>query len=95
MPVARKHLRCHLGEEGHLLAGTLHDLCAIEPKKKIEGGGRPLVWQRVEQGLEVVQPAFVEHLTEFPDDRAKDSPILLPPGRVTYVGMIAVAVDLK
>jgi hypothetical protein len=95
VPVARKHLRSSLCEGGHPLTGTLHDLRAIEPKKKIEGGFRPLMRQRVEQGLEVVQPAFVEHLTEFPDDRAKDSPILLPPGRVTYVGMIAVAVDLK
>ena len=94
MPVARKHLRCSLGEAGHLLAGTLHDLRAIDPKKKIEGGFGPLGRQRVEQGLEVVQPAFVEHLTEFPDDGAKDCPILLPPGRVAYVRTVAVAVDL-
>ena len=94
MPVAREHLRCNLGEGGHFLAGTLHDLCAINPEKKIEGGFGPLVRQCVEQGLEVVQPAFVEHLTEFPDDRAKDGPILLPPGRVAYVRTVAVAVDL-
>jgi hypothetical protein len=95
MPVARKHLRCNLGEDGHLLVGTLHDLRAIDPKKKIEGGGGPLVRQRVEQSLEVVQPAFVEHLTECPNDRAKAGPILLPPGRVTYVGTVAVAVDFE
>lgn len=95
MPVARKHLRSNLREEGHLLAGTLHDLCAVDPKKKIEGGGRPLVRQRLEQGRKVVQPAFVKHLAEFPDDRSKDGPILLPPGRVPYVGTVAVAVDLE
>jgi hypothetical protein len=95
MPVARKHLRSSLRQGGHLLAGTLHDLRAIDPKKKIEGGFRPLVRQRVEQGLEIVQPAFVEHLTEFPDDRTKDGPILSPSGRVTYVGTVAVAVDLE
>jgi hypothetical protein len=95
MPVARKHLRCHLGEGGPLLAGTLHDLHAIDPEKKIEGGLGPLVRQRVEQGLEVVQPAFVEHVTEFPDDGAKNCPILLPPGRVAYVPTVALAVNLE
>jgi len=94
MPVARKHPCCNLGEGGHLLAGTLHDLHAIDPEKKIEGSCGPLMRQRVEQGLEVVQPAFVEHLTEFPDDRTKESPILLPPGRVAYVCTVTIAVDL-
>jgi hypothetical protein len=95
MPVTRKHLRRNLGETGHLLTGTLHDLRAIDPKKKVEGRCGPLVRQRVQQGLEVVQPAFVEHLTEGSDDGAKDGPILLPPGRVTYAGTVAVAVDLE
>jgi hypothetical protein len=54
MPVAREHLGCSLGEEGHFLAGTLHDLYAIDPEKKIEGGFGPLVRQRVEQIREVV-----------------------------------------
>ena len=61
MPVAREHLRCNLGEGGHFLAGTLHDLHTINSEKKIEGGFGPLVRQCVEQGLEVVQAAFVEH----------------------------------
>jgi len=95
MPVAREHLGCNLGEGGHLVAGTLHDLRTIDPKKKIEGGSGPLVRQRVKQSLEVMQPTFVEHVTEFPDDRAKDGPILLPPGRVGYVRMVAGAFDLE
>ena len=68
----------------------MHDLRAIDPEKKIEGGFGPLVRQRVEQGLEVVQPAFVEHLTEFPDERAKECPILLPPRSVAWVRTVAV-----
>ena len=94
MPVARKHLCCSSGEGGHLLAGTLHNLHAIDPKKKIEGGFGPLVRQCVEQGREVVQAAFVEPLTEFPDERAKAGPILLPPARVAYVRTVAVTVNL-
>jgi len=93
MPIAREHLRCNLGEGRHFLAGTLHDLCTIDPEKKIEGGIGPLVRQRVEQGLEVVQPAFVEHLTEFPDERTEDGPILLPPGRIACVRTIAVDLE--
>jgi len=54
MPVAREHLGCNLGEGGHFLAGTLHDLYAIDSEKKIEGGFGPLVRQRVEQIREVV-----------------------------------------
>ena len=77
------------------MTGTLHDLRAIDPKKKIAGGGGSLVRQRVEQGFQVMQPAFVEHLTEFPDERAKASLILLPPGRRAYVRPVAFAVDLK
>jgi hypothetical protein len=60
----------------------LHDLRAIDPKKKIERGFGSLGRQRVEQGLKVVQPAFVKHLTEFPDKRAIDGPISLSPGGV-------------
>ena len=70
----------------------MHDLHAINSEKKIEGGFGPLVRQCVEQGLEVVQAAFVEHLTELPNERAKECPILLPPGRVAWV--CTVAVDL-
>jgi hypothetical protein len=94
MPVARKHLRSSLSEGRHLLAGTLHDLRAIDPKKKIERGFRPLGRQRVEQGLKVVQAAFVEHLAEFPDKRTIDRPILLSPGRVAYARPVAVTIDL-
>jgi len=71
----------------------LHNLHAIDSEKKIEGGFGPLVRQRVEYGLEVVQPAFVQHLTKFPDERAKDCPILLSPRRVACVR--TVAVDLE
>jgi len=95
MPITREHLRCNLGEGGHLLTGTLHDLGTIDPEKKIEGGCGPLIRQRMEQSLEVMQPAFVEHLTEIPEDGAKDCPILLPPGRVAYVRPVAVAFDLR
>src|SRR4029450_4264044 len=95
MPVAREHLGCNLGEGGHFVAGRLHDLHTIDSKEKIEGGCGPLVRQRVEQSFEVMQPAFVEPLTEFPDDGAKTCPILLPPGRIAYVRMVAVAFHLE
>jgi hypothetical protein len=56
--------------------GTLHDLYAINPEEEIERGGRRLVWQPVEEGLQVVQPAFVEPLTEVSDDGTKGRAIL-------------------
>ena len=68
----------------------MHDLHTINSEKKIEGGFGPLVRQCVEQGLEVVQAAFVEHLTEFPNERAKECPILLPPGCVAWVHTVTV-----
>ena len=73
----------------------MHDLRAIDPEKKIEGGFGPLVRQRVEQGLEVVQPAFVEHMTEFPDDGAKACPILLPSWHIAYVRPVTIAFNLR
>jgi hypothetical protein len=56
--------------------GTLHDLYAINPEEEIERRGRRLVWQPVEEGLQVVQPAFVEPLTEVSDDGTKGRAIL-------------------
>jgi hypothetical protein len=73
----------------------LHDLRAIDPKKKIERGFGSLGRQRMEQGLKVVQPAFVEHVTEFPDKRAIDGAILLPPESIAYVRAVAVTIDLE
>jgi hypothetical protein len=73
----------------------LHDLYAIDSKKKIERGFGAFEWQRAEQSRQVVQPAFVEHLTEFLDKRAIEGPILLPPGGVAYVRTVAITLDLE
>jgi hypothetical protein len=72
----------------------LHDLHAIDPEEKIKGRGRPLMRQPVEQGLQVVQLAFVEPLTEFPDDGTKGGAILLAPARVALACAGALAFDL-
>ena len=72
----------------------MHDLRAIDPEEKIEGRGRSFMRQPVEEGLQVVQLAFVEPLTELPDERTKGCAILLAPGRVTQVRAVASAFDL-